>query len=227
MGALTGNLSLRRYRVMGRPTDGFRDRFAKGVQAHALIPLDPHKDAKEERSVGWCSIYDENDLDLSFDKFHLDGHIVLALRVDVLRPSPAEVKRQVHLRKLDEEQKRKAPLSKAAVKDLREQVIAELRKKTAPQTRTTDMVWHLEAETAYFFAQAGAANELFVELFAKTFGMALDVEGPGAWAADMAAELGLADDLRGLRPSPPLLGGFAGLRPGTRTVDELLRMENN
>lgn len=227
MGALTGNLSMRRYRVMGRPTDGYRDRFARGVQAHALVPLDPQKDPKEERAVGWCSIHDENDLDLPFDKFHIDGHIVLALRVDVLRPAPAEVKRQVHLRKLDEEAKRKAPLSKAALKDLREQVVAELRKKTAPQTRTTDMVWRLEDETAFFFSQAGAANELFIELFAKTFGMALDVEGPGAWAADLAAALGMEDALRGLRPSPPLMGGFTGLRPGTRAVDELLRMESN
>lgn len=227
MGALNGTVSLRRYRIMGRPPEGYRDRFVKGVRAHALCPLDPHKNPTEDRAVGWCSIHDENDIDLDFEKFYIDGHILLGLRVDTLRPAPAEVKRQMHLRKQEEEAKRKAPLSKAALKDLKEQVMAELRKKTAPQVRTTDMLWRLDDETAYFFTQAGAANELFIELFAKTFGLSLDVEGPGAWAADLAAELGREEALRTLRPSPPLLGGFAGLRPGTRAVDELLRMESN
>ena len=138
MGALNGTVSLRRYRIMGRPPEGYRDRFVKGVRAHALCPLDPHKNPTEDRAVGWCSIHDENDIDLDFEKFYIDGHILLGLRVDTLRPAPAEVKRQMHLRKQEEEAKRKAPLSKAALKDLKEQVMAELRKKTAPQVRTTD-----------------------------------------------------------------------------------------
>lgn len=227
MGALNGTLSMRRYRIMGRPPEDFRDRYVRSVRAHALVPLDPEKNPKEDRAYGWCCIHDESDVDLDIGKFWLDGHICLGLRQDVLRPAPAEVKRELSRRKLEEEAKRKGPLPKSALRDLKEQVMAELRKRTAPQVRVVDVVWRVDEEIAYLFSQSAAQNELFLELFAKTFGLALDVEGPGAWAQELAMNEELEEELRALRPSAPMLGGFAGLRPGTRVMDELGRMDSN
>ena len=80
MGALTGSISIRRYLVQGAPPADFREQFEKAVRAHTLLPLDPEKNPTEERTLGWCSLFDSEDLDLHFGKMFLDGYILLSLR---------------------------------------------------------------------------------------------------------------------------------------------------
>ncbi len=221
MGALNGSISTRRYRVMGTPPRDFRDRFTAGVRAHTLVPLDPKKNPHEEKSIGWCSIFDEDDLDLEFDKFFLDGRILLSLRIDTIKPSGAEVKRVLGQRRREEEARRKAPLSKTQLRDLKELIVAELRLRTPPKVRTLDMVWKVDEQKLYFFSQAKGPNETFIELFVQTFGIAIDLEGPGPWAAIFADQEDRMDLLKEARPTAVLMGGFPGLRPGTRDMDEL------
>lgn len=220
MGAFSGSITIRRYRVMGSLPRDFRDSFARGVRAHALVPLDPKKNPGEERAIGWCCIHDNEDLDLDFDKFWLDGRVVLALRIDVIKPSAAEVKRQLRIRQREEEARSKVPLSKAALRNLKEQVIAELRVRTPPKTRVTDVVWNIDEGKLFFHSHSKTTNELFTDLFAQTFGLPLDLEGPGSWAQVLAEQAGLDDELAQTNPTPALLGGFAGLRPGTHPIED-------
>lgn len=214
-------MSIRRYRVLAAPGRDFRDAFEKGVRAHALVPLDPKNNPHEEKSIGWCSLHDENDLDLWFEKFWLDGRILLGLRVDVIKPPPGEVRRRLLRRRREEEEKRKAPLSRAELRDLKELIIAELRVSTPPRVRTTDVVWNIDEQTLYFFSQSKGLNEIFTDLFVQTFGVAVDFEGPGSWAQLIAEEDGHAGALRKVQPTAALLAGFAGLRPGVRDIDEM------
>lgn len=220
MGAFSGSITLRRYRVMGSLPRDYRDSFTRGVRAHALVPLDPKKNPHEERAIGWCSIHDNEDLDLAFEKFWLGDRVVLALRVDVIKPGAGEVKRLLRIRQREEEAKSKVPLSKASLRDLKEQIAAELRVRTPPKTRVTDVVWNVEEGKLYFHSHAKASNELFTDLFAQTFGMPLDLEGPGSWGQRIAEQAGLADELARANPTAVLLGGFSGLRPGTQDVDD-------
>jgi hypothetical protein len=90
--------------------------------------------------------------------------------------------------------------------------------------KTTDMVWNVDEQKLYFFSQSKAQNETFLELFVQTFGLAIDIEGPGSWAQTMAQDEDLMDELKAARPTAAFLGGFEGLRPGTRPVDDLDRM---
>jgi DNA recombination-dependent growth factor C len=206
---------------MGQPPRDFRDKFEKGVRAHVLVPLDPRKNPSEERAIGWCSLHDAEDLDLSFDKFWLEGRVLLSLRVDVIKPPAGHVRRLLTPRLREAEAERGAPLPKAAARDLKEHIVAELRKTTPPKVRTTDMVWSVEAQTLYFFSHSKGTNELFVDLFVQTFGIPLDFQGPGPWAAEIAEEEGLKGRLHGARPTAVFLAGFTGLRPGTRDTDEV------
>lgn len=220
MGAFTGSISTRRYRVLGRPGRDYADTFTAGVRAHTLIPLDPKKNPREEKSIGWCAAYDENDLDLSFEKFYLDGRVVLSLRMDVIKPPAGQVKRALAQRQREEEARRKAPLSAAALRELKEQVVAELRVKTPPRVKTVDMVWRLDEQVLYFYSQSKGLNETFTDLFAQTFGVPIDLEGPGVWAQDLCSEEDTEDQLQRVKPTAELLGGFMGLRPGTRVLEE-------
>lgn len=220
MGALTGSISVRRYRVMSTPPNDFRDSFEKSVRAHALVPLDPQKNIHEERAIGWCSLHDADDLDLSFDKFYLDGRIVLSLRIDVLKPPSAQVKRLLQQRQREVEAQRKAPLTAGAIRDLKELIVAELRQKTPPKVKTVDMVWELDAQRLYLFSHSKGVNETFINLFAQTFNTPIDLEGPGFWAGRFAESEQLADPLKSAKPTLELLNGFIGLRPGTRDLED-------
>lgn len=221
MGAFSGSISTRRYRVLGRPPHDFADAFTAGVRAHTLVPLNPKKNPREEKSIGWCGAHDEDDLDLSLDKFYLDGRIVLSLRVDVIKPPAKQVKRLLRQRQHEEEERRGASLSASALRELKEVITAELRQRTPPRVKTVDMVWRMDEQVLYFFSHSKGLNETFTDLFAQTFGLPIDIEGPGVWAQDLCAEDDTEDRLQQARPTAELLGGFAGLRPGTRAMDEL------
>src|SRR3954471_24050817 len=100
MGALKGSVAVRRYVVLEELPAEPRKRIAKGIRAHAFAPLDPA--AEGDRAWGWVSIADESDADLTADKLFWVGgsgeQLRVSLRMDVLRPPPAEVKRQVAAR---------------------------------------------------------------------------------------------------------------------------------
>jgi recombination associated protein RdgC len=216
MGLLSGSMALRRYRVMSTPPADFKELYEKAVRAHALVPLDPESGRAEEKSIGWCSLFDENDLDLSFSKFHLDGRLVLSLRVDMLKPPAAEVKRLLKQRQREIEANRKEPLSASALRELKDMIVIDLRRRTPPKTRTVDMLWKLDEQRLYFFSHSKAMNEAFLALFAQTFNLGIDIEGPGFWARTLADKEKLDKPLGKARPTIELLGGFVGLRPCPR-----------
>jgi hypothetical protein len=212
-------MSLRRYRVMATPPSDFRELYEKGVRAHALLPLDPESHRAEEKSVGWCSVFDENDLDLHFSKFFVDGRILLSLRMDTLKPPAAEVKRMLKLRQRELEAQRHEPLSASALRELKEMIVIDLRRRTPPKTRTVDMEWRIEEQQLYLFSHSKSVNEAFLRLFAETFNVGIDLEGPGVWARQLAEAEALSEPLGRAKPTVELLGGFIGLRPCPRAHD--------
>lgn len=212
-------MALRRYRVLAAPPADFRELYEKAVRAHTLIPLDPESGRAEEKSLGWCSLYDENDLDLHFSKFFIDGRILLSLRVDTLKPPAAEVKRLLKQRQRELEAQRKEPLSASALRELKDMIVLDLRRRTPPKTRTVDMLWSLEEQRLYFFSHSKSFNEAFLGLFAQTFNIGIDLEGPGFWARVFAEGEDLTKPLNRTRPTAELLGGFVGLRPCPRAHD--------
>lgn len=219
MGLLSGSMALRRYQVLTAMPNDALEIFEKAIRAHALVPIDP--DRNESKSVGWCSIFDAQDLDLYTSKWITHGHIVLSLRVDTLKPPADEIKRLLRQRQRELEAERKEPLSASALRELKDLIVMDLRRSTPVKTRTVDVLWDVSAKIVYFLSQSRAMNEAFLRLFAETFNVGLDTEGPGVWAADLAEQ----DDnamLPGLlraKPTIELLGGFAGLRPCPRLVD--------
>ena len=212
MGALSGGITLRRYRVQGNVPKDWKDVFEKGVRAHVLVPI--NVDGNEDKSLGWCSIFDENDLDLSVEKFHFEGHVMLSVRQDTLKPPAAMVKRLLKQRQQKIEAERGQQLSAAALRDLKAILVAELRKSTPPKTRTVDVVWNLYAQRLAIYSHAKSMNEALLALFSQTFNMGLDLEGPALWAKEQTQDdAKQAAQLKAARPTLELLHGFVGLRP--------------
>ncbi len=206
MGALKGSVTVRRYVVRGKPP-AEKSRLVKGVRAHAIIPIDPASDV--ERAHGWAQAEDPENLELASESIFVDGALLLALRVDTLRPPGAVVKRLVaeKLRGLGHKP------GKREKQEAKDWVVKSLRSRAFPSTKAYDLVWQVEEGRALFFAHSKGANELLVELFGKTFGLELVPCGPGVIAAE-GGRLPAA-----LAPTPELAFGFAGM-PGRPIAGE-------
>jgi hypothetical protein len=216
MGLLSGSISYRRYKVLGKVPSDWRELFEKSIRAHALVPNDP--DRNEERSIGWASLHDAQDTDLNLGKVHESGRLLLSLRIDTLKVPADELKRRLRKRQREIEAERQAPLSAVGLRDLKEILKVELRKTTPVKTRAIDVLWDLDAGRLMLCSHSKAANEAFVSLFAQTFNIPLDLDGPGLWAHEYAELRHLTDGLKAARPTAELLGGFPGLRPGARQL---------
>lgn len=207
MSILKGSYATRRYRVLGDVTDDWRDAFERAICAHALVPLDPERN--EEKSVGWANAQDDQDTNLSASKWLIDRRVVLLLRIDTLKAPQAEVKRLLRIRQREIEAQRKEPLSTSALRELKEMIALDLRRRTPPKTRVATMVWDIDNQSILLDSHSKSVNEAFLTLFAHTFSIALDLEGPGYWAKQMVD----AERLARLRPDALLLRGFRDLRP--------------
>ncbi len=188
-----------------------RKRLARGVRAHAFAPLDPA--AEPDRSSGWVSILDADDADLGADKLFWVGgageQLRVSLRTDVLRPPAAEVKRQVAARAAEIELGEGRPISRREKRMLKEEVTRALRRRAFPRSRIVDLIWNLDTGQAWFFSQTRAQNELLLDLWARSFGLKLEIDGPARWAS-------VGHDLKGLlslEPTRELWLGFPGVRP--------------
>lgn len=218
MGALAGSISVRRYRVTDALPADPRTKFARGLRAHAFAPLDPKGEA--DRSIGWVSIDDPNDSELRADKlfFVASGgeQLRVSLRIDVLKPPPAEVKRQLKSRVAAMEGEQGRPLTRREKGALKDEVVRQLRQRSFPRVRVVDVVWNLDSGQLWFWSQTKSVNELFVGEFVKAFGLRLDVDGPARWTRRNTTEALLGK----LEPTPELWQGFAGLRPLSSTPSE-------
>lgn len=211
MGALKGSIAVRRYVVHGALPQDLRRKFTKGLRAHCFMPLDPTQEL--DRSSGWVSILDGEDADLAPEKLFFVAaggeQLRFTLRTDVLKAPAAEVRRQAGLRSAEKEASEGRPLSRHEQRELKEEVARTLRLRAFPRVKLVDVVWDLDAGRIWFWSQTKAANELFLDLHAKTFGVEIEAEGPGRWARGLVDEKALAK----LEPTPELWAGFEGVRP--------------
>jgi hypothetical protein len=133
----------------------------------------------------------------------------VTLRIDVLKPPPAEVRRQLQTRAAAMEAEQGCPLSRREKSALKDEIIRTLRQRTFPRVRVVDAVWNLDTGRLYFWSQTKLVNELFLDQFVRSFGLRLEIEGPARWTRGAADE----ELLKRLEPTPELWFGFEGLRP--------------
>ena len=211
MGALVGSISVRRYKILDPLPADARAKFARGVRAHAFAPLDPK--GEHDRSLGWVALNDYDDADLRADKLFFVGaggeQLRVTLRIDVLKPPPAEVRRQLQTRVQTMEAAEARKLSRREKSLLKEEITRSLRQRSFPKVKTVDVVWNLDTSRLYFWSQTKAINQVFLEQFVRSFGLRLEVEGPARWSRQTIDE----EQLKKLEPTPELWLGFAGVRP--------------
>jgi hypothetical protein len=179
VGAIKGNVSYTRFYVWGELEGSFQDRFMRSIKNRTFEPLVSQE--PDEEHMGWCSVADPFDLELSRDKVFFNNFVNLALRIDRWRiPKPvfdahfAEAERQ-HLEKKGRER-----LAKREKEELRMFVAKRLRKQVIPAMKITDMSWDMDTNLVRFWNNSTKMHERFMEIFEKTFKLKLVPESPYA-----------------------------------------------
>ncbi len=177
MGALKGTLTYTTYFVMDEPEAGFRETFMDSVTKHAFRDIDI--DAGKDRSIGWVSLGEPFQTELTWEKVFLDPYVCLSLREDVIKVPKTAF--QAHYnereRRFLEEQGRDS-LKKSERAALKEDVMVSLRRRALPDIRIYDVVWNTGDGTLRLWTHSKRLKESFEEVVAGTWGIRIVPNAP-------------------------------------------------
>ncbi|RME54362.1 MAG: hypothetical protein D6795_04300 [Deltaproteobacteria bacterium] len=202
MGSLSGTLTYRRYRVIGRPPEDFKERYSKELARHAFREVDSA--IEKLRSAGWVTIRHLFDTDFSSpDRFLFNQYIRLVLRIDQLT-IPAKLfsayytrRAEAYLAEHPEVERISRSLEEALKQKVREEII---RKGILPSTQAYELVWNLDSGRLFFFSTSKKANEEMIERFQQTFGLSLRFAHPLLLAYEFTEDASFEEAIEGLEP---------------------------
>jgi DNA recombination-dependent growth factor C len=184
MGFISGAASFMRFSVEGELPDSFWDFAADRVAAHSFRDID---DALDEYSIGWVSVVNMFDADFSYGSYAAGDYIVLSMRVDERKVSPAVLKKCVLKEEERVKKERQIPrLSRSVRMEIKERIRTQLVRKSVPVPAVYDVCWNLSEGTLLFFSTSKKAMVLLEELFKETFGLALILQVPWLTAGHVA-----------------------------------------
>lgn len=171
-GFLKGPVTARRYRVVGDLPPDFLSVAESRVSAYAA--RSPALDGTSE-VVTYGFAMPDNLLDTEFSdvsRWISDEYIFLAFRTDKLEMPKREIKartEQAIRRWVSENQVERAPA--AIRRQIKENVILELRSKNRIKMTNTEFVWNMKEQFVYFASTSDSANEQFRKTFFRAFGV--------------------------------------------------------
>lgn len=198
MGALKGRMSPLSFQVQGKIERW--DQVMRNITRLRFQELDPS--SGNQQAIGWVSLTDPFSTELDRHAISFGESIIgLAMRIDAISIPASQVK--LHLSRCikavlkETGQKR---LSKRDLAALKDEVVAELSRKTFPLIKIYEMVFDTEAGRLWFFGKSKKVVETFFDLFSETFGLGLLPESPYTVAARLLGEE-RANDLLDLPPA--------------------------
>ena len=176
MSFVKGTASFVCFSVEGNLPDRSLEYLAQRVAAFSFKDID---DTYDEASLGWVSVLNMFDSTFSHASFSVGDHIVLTLRVDERKVSPAILKKYI---KKEEErvrvEKEVPRLSKSTRSQIKERVYAELLRKSFPVPSVFDVVWNLSESRVFLFTTNKKVHSLMEDYFKECFGVLLKQQIP-------------------------------------------------
>jgi len=196
MGFLSGSASFMRFSVEGELPEAFWDFVAERVAAHSFQDID---DTLDEYSIGWVSVAGMFDADFAYASYAAGDYVVLSMRVDERKVSPAVLKKCVLKEEERIKRQRQVPsLARSARLEIRERVRTQLVSKSVPVPAVYDLCWNLSEGTLFFFSTSKKAMVLLEDLFRESFDLSLVLQIPWLIAGHLADDAAghRLDDLR-------------------------------
>jgi hypothetical protein len=197
-----GTFALSRYRLDQDPPPELWPRVKDLVGRFALTDLE---ETGAEQGLGWVDAADPFGPDGSGTS--LGPFVVLGLRHDTRVVPPAVLRRYLELaRRAGPSGGSAAP---GAVKDLKDRVGAELRRRMPVTTRVVQVVWDTDTGVIWLGAATTKWRQMFEDLFVKTFDLIPILQAPPILAGRLRPDW-TEDDL--LRLTPANLAQIVGSR---------------
>ncbi len=177
MPLLTGAMSVRRYRVIGRSDNLGREKLVELLGEHCF--REPRSAAKGGRNLGWVTLENLCDTDFSTQNVFFDQYFCFSLRIDDKRLPTKLVSALLDLRIrewLAEGGRERIPA--IVKKEMREQLELEMLPRQLPAVGVHDVSWDLKDDVVRLFSTSGGTNETFRTHFAKTFALETRPVGP-------------------------------------------------
>lgn len=170
MGARSGSLTYKVFFVQGELPDNWEGLFIERINLNAFEELDPEEN--DEESIGWVDIDDPLSTRLDLEDVRDDQFLNLGLRRD--RFAIPKDLLDAHIARAEATYKQKNDkdrLDKYEQEDIEQMVTRDLRSKSLPKMRVTDVSWHLPSGRIRFWSHANKMCDLFQALFEETFGL--------------------------------------------------------
>jgi len=186
MGLLSNSSSFVRYAVTGELPERFLDFVAERIRSFSFRDID---DSFEEKSIGWVSVHNMFDSDFAYASYAAGDYIVLSLRIDERRVSPAVLKKFAMKEEERVKKEKQVPrLNRAHRQEIKENVRLMLLKKAVPVPAVYDLCWNLADSTLLFFSTNKKAQEILENFFKDTFGLTLTLQIPYLTAEHLVSE---------------------------------------
>ena len=186
MGLLSNSSSFVRYSVSGEFPDQFWDFAAERIRRFSFRDID---DNFEEKSIGWVSVHNMFDSLFEYASYAAGDYIVLSLRIDERRVSPAVLKKFAMKEEAKIKKEKQLPrLNRAHSQEIRENVKLMLLKKALPVPAVYDLCWNLADSTLLFFSTNKKAQEILENFFKESFGLTLTLQIPYLIAEHLVQE---------------------------------------
>ena len=177
MGAFSGSMTYKLFFVQGELPSGWKEQFLERVAHRRFRDLKP--DDEDEESYGWVPI--DRPLDSDFPLAHVlyNDYLNLGFRRDKYSLSTDRLKAELarvtaEFIKQNEIEK----LTKMQRDDLKTMVRNDLKRRTLPAMKVTDMSWNISTMQVRFWSQSAKLCELFQGVFEDTFGLKLMPSSP-------------------------------------------------
>ena len=159
--------SHRRYFVSDlapKPTDEW---IIDKLNLHRFRTID--QASNETESFGWVTLSSPSSTRFSPEDIWLDKTLCLGIRLDRKRlPSQALNVRLVE--RLDEERAESdEPISRNRRREIREELEADLLRRTIPTTSLLQVIWNVPNGELLFSSTSAPANRALISLYAKSF----------------------------------------------------------
>ena len=186
MGALTGRMSPLGFFVKGK-VDSWENVLQQLIR-HRFQDLDPSTGVQQ--SFGWTLLADPFSTEFDKPSIFYGEHLVgLSLRIDTISVPASQVKLRLQPRAREVAAAAgKERLSKGEMNQLREDLQAELMRKSLPTIKAFELLYHSATGRVWFFGKSKGVLDVFLELFYETFGVILIPDDPYTVSAQHLTE---------------------------------------
>lgn len=200
MGAFSGSMSYKLFFVQGELPSSWKEGFFERIAFRAFNELSPEDE--DEESYGWVAI--ERPLSKEFPERAVlyNDYLNLGFRRDkysipaeLFKAKLGEVQREFMVQNSVEK------LSRMQREDIKLMVRNDLKRKTLPTMKVTDMSWNLARGEVRFWSQSGKLCELFQGYFEDTFGLKLMPASPYVTGMNVGIDAELLTELATVEPT--------------------------